>query len=334
MFSILVVGDLHVRASKLPLFKTLFDRVYFITKRSGCDMVVLLGDTFHDHEQIHGKVLRAVTDFINKLRKITCVIIIIGNHDRPNDGDFLSDNHPFVQMKHEWDNVKIIDKVKSYGIKDDNNKEHRFVFVPYVPPGRFQEALDTLDISIEEVRPLMIFAHQEFKGAQMGAQKSVDGDVWPLDAPPVISGHIHAYQKLQDNLVYVGTPLQHNFGEKDDKRVFHLRFSKGKLETDKIDLCMPKKKIIHVKVCDLKSLELPKDVEIKLIIDGDMSELKAIGKDPILERIRAAGVKIALNAKQNFVEHKLQNKSFSEVLFKLVEDNDYASEIYKEFSCV
>jgi hypothetical protein len=89
----------------------------------------------------------------------------------------ISDDHPFTALK-EWDNFLVVDNVTSISLK-----EKRFVFVPYVPVGRFQEALDQLDISIIDERPEIIFAHQEFYGAQMGAIKSINGDKWSDEAP-------------------------------------------------------------------------------------------------------------------------------------------------------
>jgi hypothetical protein len=52
----------------------------------------------------------------------------------------------------------------------------------------------------------------------MGRLKSEAGDPWAdtpaFDRSPfVVSGHIHDYQRLGENILYVGTPVQVNYGE-------------------------------------------------------------------------------------------------------------------------
>ncbi len=49
--------------------------------------------------------------------------------------------------------------------------------VPYVPPGRFVEALNIIDNEWWK-NVNCIFAHQEFYGCKMGAIESIEGDKW------------------------------------------------------------------------------------------------------------------------------------------------------------
>ena len=93
------------------------------------------------------------------------------------------------------------------------------MFVPYVPPGKFDDAIKTCD-DIGDIKDYKcIFAHQEFYGAKMGAIISKDGDKWPLHNPLVVSGHIHDYQRPQENIIYIGTPMQHAFGDNTKKTI-------------------------------------------------------------------------------------------------------------------
>ncbi len=68
--------------------------------------------------------------------------------------------------------------------------------VPYVPPGRFVEALNIIDNEWWK-NVNCIFAHQEFYGCKMGAIESIEGDKWDHSFPLVISGHIHSEQRLK-----------------------------------------------------------------------------------------------------------------------------------------
>ena len=109
---------------------------------------------------------------------------------------------------------------------------------------RFEEALNTLQESWKTADA--IFCHQEFYGVQMGAIKSLDGDKWLLDYPYVFSGHIHDRQQLQPNLYYVGSCLQHAFGESSKKTVALLNFEKESINILEIPTNLPRKKIVYV----------------------------------------------------------------------------------------
>ena len=105
------------------------------------------------------------------LSSYSTTYILVGNHDYISNTQFLTTNHWMNAMK-EWKNVVIVDKVIQQNINDLS-----FVFVPYVFPGRFQEALNTIHIDgINKIS--CIFAHQEFKGCKLGAILSDIGDVW------------------------------------------------------------------------------------------------------------------------------------------------------------
>jgi hypothetical protein len=144
-----------------------------------------------------------------------------------------------------------------------------------VEPGRFMEALGTKNITREVLQSgkyRYIFAHQEFFGAQMGGLISQMGDKWSIDYPPIISGHIHDYQVL-DNITYTGTPYQTGYGDNPNKGIYILDRS-GKLE--KISLNITPKIIIHLPIEDVLDYDFPEDKRVKLVIEGDASEVRKI----------------------------------------------------------
>ena len=183
------------------------------------DFIVVLGDLLHEHERIHTITLNKAYGYIDRLRMLAKTFILIGNHDMINNQQFLNENHWMNGMK-EWENVTIVDKVKSYEIKGKI-----FYFCPYVPPGRFVEALNTSGKEWEKCDG--IFAHQEFYGCKMGAIESVEGDKWSLEHPNVISGHIHSNQTIQKNVYYPGAAMQHAFGESHKNVIPCMKFVGG-----------------------------------------------------------------------------------------------------------
>jgi DNA repair exonuclease SbcCD nuclease subunit len=217
---ILAIGDLHFKADNSEQTYRLCTEICKIIKTEeseggakDLDGVVVLGDILHRHDKIdlfsyHRAVrfLMTIRDELDRLEikdgKTRKLFILIGNHDRPNNTTFLTDEHAFTSAK-LWKDTIVVDKPIEYTFTSDDEK-HKFLFVPYVQSGRFFEAISSL--SFEKTKA--VFAHQEFRGCKLGPIISTEGDVYPLDAPLCISGHIHEYSKPQPNIVYVGTPFK------------------------------------------------------------------------------------------------------------------------------
>lgn len=210
-----------------------------------------------------------------------------------NNQQFLSPNHWMNGMK-EWDNVEIIDTVVHRKV----NGIH-LVFCPYVPPGRFQEALSTNEEDWKKAD--CIFAHQEFYGCKMGAIVSVEGDKWPEDFPKVVSGHIHERQTIQKNIYYCGSSMQHAFGESDKNIIPILTWTKsGKpYKLEEVDLELPRKKIIYTDVQSMEDYQAPEtEDKIKITISGVYDEFKAFKKTKKYRELVKQGTKIVFKPKK------------------------------------
>jgi isoleucyl-tRNA synthetase len=69
--------------------------------------------------------LMKAEEMIRLLSEIAPTFLIIGNHDRPNNSVFLTNEHTFNSMK-QWENTYVVDKVTDITLKDK-----RFIFVSY-----------------------------------------------------------------------------------------------------------------------------------------------------------------------------------------------------------
>ena len=134
----LAIGDPHFKINNVRTSEEMTKRVIKVAQERRPDFITVLGDVLDRHETIHVEPLVRATQFLLELEKIAPTYVIIGNHDRPNNSDFLSHWHPFAAIS-QWKNTKIVDKVVI-----DTIKGCTFIWVPYVPNGRFIEALDTL----------------------------------------------------------------------------------------------------------------------------------------------------------------------------------------------
>lgn len=136
--SVLVIGDPHFKVSNVKDTDRMSEEILKIAKDKKPTFIVCLGDVLDRHETIHVTPLSRASEFLYSLTQVARTFVIIGNHDRPNNSTFLTEEHPFNSLKH-WDNCTVIDKPQKVNI---NNFE--FVFVPYVYPGRYYEALSSL----------------------------------------------------------------------------------------------------------------------------------------------------------------------------------------------
>ena len=260
---ILLIGDPHFKVSNCIETNQLHKETIKYIQNTDLDFVVILGDVLDTHEKIHIRPLCRAVNYITSIAKLIKTYVLIGNHDRLNNNVFLTDDHPFSGLKNT-ENIIIVDKVY---------QENNFIFVPYVYPGRFQEALETIDFKPNKQ---FIFAHQEFKGVKMGAFVSEIGDGWPEDYPYVFSGHIHDFQQVQKNILYTGTPFQHGFSDSCDKFLVLIETNDYDYTMEKVYLDIIKKRVLQIDFNQLKSYEEDKQFITKLIIEGNSKLIRKI----------------------------------------------------------
>jgi len=290
--SALVIGDPHFKVSNIRDTDGMVEAIINTAKERRPDFIVVLGDVLDRHETIHVSPLTRAVNFLGRLMQIAPTYLLIGNHDLKNNRQFLSDEHPFAALKF-WDTsdsptkrMTVVDNTTIATIKG-----HTFLFVPYVPPGRFEEALDKCP---GWKSATCIFGHQEFRGCQMGAIISTEGDEWPLTYPYVVTGHIHDYQEPQVNILYTGTPIQHAFGDRHDKTISYLTYhSPSTRDHDRIDLGLPRKHIVRLTCSEVSTYVPNTNCELKIVIRGTAGEIKAIMKHPNIDLWKKAGYKIA-----------------------------------------
>jgi hypothetical protein len=326
--SFVVIGDPHIKIENLKEFDQFIDKLVNLIFEKNPNFIVILGDILHNHERIHTITLNKAYEFIDRLRKITKTFVLVGNHDMISCSQFLSENHWMNALK-EWDNITIVDKIVKETIFIEN-KENTFYFAPYVPPGRFIEALNTYDTEWKNAS--IIFAHQEFFGCKMGAIVSVEGDKWDTSYPEIISGHIHSRQFIQNNIYYTGSAMQNAFGESEKNIIAYVTQCKdSKYKLEEIELNLPRKKIVYMKVDDLEDYKIKNTQdEYKLSISGNYEEFKAIKKTKKFKELEKSGVKIVFKASK--IETKLNDELRNELKTELDNRNDNRNDIVNEYN--
>jgi hypothetical protein len=280
--TILCVGDIHIKPTNTHLIDCLEVQLLQRIAETKARYIVLLGDILDTFERLHTQALNRAYRLIDTLRNQAYVYVLVGNHDLINNQQFLTSEHWMNGLK-QWSNVTIVDRV--YERRDSHLS---MLFVPYVPVQSFQKALDTFT-DWDWRNADYIFAHQEFQGCKMGAIESSHGDVWPLDAPCIVSGHIHDYQRPQPNLLYIGASVQNNFGDQTDPRVLCIR-GPGQ-DWVEYPISLPRKKTVYTTLEDIASLETqawvddPNIDNVRIVVRGDYEQFKTFVKTERFESL-------------------------------------------------
>ena len=323
--SILTIGDPHFKLENLSDTEIYIARITKIIEIRRPNYVVILGDLLHCHERVHTTVLNRAYEFIDKIRQLCPVYVLVGNHDYINNSQFLTDNHWMNAMK-KWNNVEIVDNGKTL-----ETSFGKLIFCPYVYPGKFEEALNIIDPNWKDART--IFCHQEFYGCKMGAIESTQGDKWNINYPFIISGHVHDKQRVQENIFYTGSSIQHAFGESHDKTIT-MCFLETEIRLEDIDLEMPTKKILYMNMDEIDDFQYELTVnKIRITLSGTSQEFKTFRKSRKYKDLVDKGVKIVYK-NQTVVNKKTasRNESFQTILNRLVkkENNKEVYELYTE----
>ncbi|MEM4379163.1 MAG: metallophosphoesterase [Thermoplasmatales archaeon] len=327
MASFLCIGDLHIKLSNIDIIRQVKKELIKVIQKKSPNYVVLLGDMHDSFEKIHMQVWNEIIDFINDLTKVsTQVYYIVGNHDMLNNQVFLSKDHFFNAFKN-WNGNPII--VDSPTILPLGNKW--VGFLPYVPPGRFGEAIEALMPTGKPYgKCAAIFAHQEFHGISFGPVLSEKGDKYPESYPLVISGHIHEYQWFRKNILYVGSPYQTNFGEMDDKSVSLITIGDSIIE-ERIRLDVPKNTIIEATRQEFEEISINDFDKFKIIISGSMEDILAIKKTKKFKEL-GDNVKVIFRTNDKpIVKKNINNLAFLELLkIEVDKESEAVKEIFSE----
>lgn len=319
MVKCLCIGDPHFQDSNMKDVYVLVDKIIKYAEKMKPTFIVVLGDILHTHEKISVTPFKTATNFLLKLTEISPTYLLIGNHDYKNNSQFLTDNHAFNSLK-QWKNMYVVDNV----IMHEYDK-CKFIFSPYVPVGRFLEALNQSCLLWEFANA--IFAHQELYGCQLGAMKSEIGDVWDADNPLLISGHIHDPQILNDNVIYTGSIMQHGYAEQGKKYLWLFTFDKETHSYEKIDLGLKQKKIINMDIEDVNKFINDESVHIKLDLKGTSEQFKLFRNSKKYKELTTLGVKISFSPIYKDLQEKFgkkelyKNKTFITIFKDLCKDD-------------
>ena len=177
--------------------------------KAGINDIIIPGDIFHNRNEISVNTVAVATEFFDILKDFR-LFISAGNHD-----SYYKDRSDVnsISILKGWKNIVIVDK-------EPLTLQAGEKTISLIPWGTDIKDIPDTDIC---------FGHFEINSFYMNSFKTCDHGLESKSllnkAPLVISGHFHKkdHRKYKNGeIVYVGSPYQHNFGDCDDSRGIYL----------------------------------------------------------------------------------------------------------------
>ena len=219
----LLLNDIHVGKDTINDFKLNWKEAIDLAIDYQINHILVGGDLFLSRSSQNLDILLAVHDaFQECLDNNISVTIIEGNHDKVDQEAARGYCHVFDS----FDNVRVIDTWGEVGFGD-----LAMGLISYFPEnGSFIQKHDELMGYFDgtDYQKRILYIHQGIRGA---LSQPTDDEL-PADMfykwDKVLVGHYHNRCKF-DNIEYIGSSRQHNFGE-DEEKGYTILFSDGDTE--------------------------------------------------------------------------------------------------------
>jgi len=242
---------------------------------------LFLGDLFNSRTKISIEIYHLVYEAIKQINQIGAEIhLLVGNHDQFLKKGVYHSVRPFSDIAH------VIDCPEKFYLGDERLPVYA---IPYIESLKARtEAIKSL-IGEKQERQGILIAHTGVAGAKVSSLSEyvLKDEVEMKDLHPelfdaVLLGHYHKGQYLADNVLYVGSPLQLNFGERGDKKGFwDIKIDGSGFEANMVESHAPKFVLIDGSE-DEGELEIRGNYVKVVLPESDDLEVKEI-KNALLE---------------------------------------------------
>lgn len=284
MSKVLIFSDLHLhnwpygstvengRNSRLQVQADFLDYIANFVSNMEIDMVVFCGDLVHTHGRLDIDVLNVAISGLKKIANRTHCYALIGNHDIKNAN--LDLGELFVATG--WTPVARNNGVNAVTYANKKKKIASMGFVSYMEDKKAMK-----EILTNGPTPDFMFLHNGVQGVPVGSGFEIpDETINPEDMRKnktlTFTGHYHRHQKVNDNLVVVGSPMQHTWGDSGDERGFILLDTdSGRWKFKPYDYAP---KFVEVKA-GTETKEIVNNNYIRVILKKTMDDLDNYRKD-------------------------------------------------------
>jgi DNA repair exonuclease SbcCD nuclease subunit len=294
--------DTHLSDDTIDLNISLFKQVDRLAQKHNVELFHL-GDIFTARKAQSQVVLNTFGEILDDLK--SKINIIPGNHDKTS----LSSNKSYLDSFKYYPKVNL---VREYSFIDV--KETRVHLFPYFEESGFLEKLKNVNISKRLNN--IIGLHLSISGVKNNdasvVLNNINQDLFS-NFDLVLIGHYHKRSELGDNMMYIGSAYQSNFGEDlqkgflvlyDDLSFEFVQSEFPRYTTINIDL----NTILTEELMDLHSIYQNSKDFVRFIITGKEEKRKAFDKT----KYELVGIKIVF--KDETIEAEIEKASKGEFI--------------------
>ena len=216
--NVLFTADVHVsdhyiqQRPRLPVYEKLLDDIFTVAKFRQAQHIVVIGDLMHQKNKVPRDVYLLIYRWMVRcLNHSITVHYIRGNHESPSRHE--PDRDCMMELYSEVCKVYIEPGILHIGGR-------KFVCLPYYPAVEFIGIVDGyLEQLGNKSEDCVLLAHvglaegstspSNFYPKQDVSVKDLKPDRWAA----VLCGDYHASQKLARNVMYLGAPIPHTYGD-------------------------------------------------------------------------------------------------------------------------
>jgi exonuclease SbcD len=314
----LLVTDTHLSENNIDLVTDIWQQAIDKCKELELFQIFFLGDFFHSRKGQPLKVLKAAQNILLMLEwadiKVTA---ITGNHDKASYES--EDSYMDIFNSLHFEVVNNVKHIKMGSI--------RICLLPF-----FKEQSDIFkeQLSIARNTPSdLLFTHIAINGSTTNDNEYIS-DCIPSgelkNFAKVFVGHFHNRNEFE-NIVYIGSAYQANFGE-DDNKGFTILYEDGSYEFTQTNFPKYIKKSVNIAnldeyLLDSDFLQLSENNHCKIELTGESEKLKSFNRNVLI----GLGIQCDLKADEAIISldetttTTYDKKSLREGFIAFCEDN-------------
>jgi DNA repair exonuclease SbcCD nuclease subunit len=213
-------GDIHIHnLQRHNEYRVQFDKIYKVLEEKKPDRIVIAGDLFEKFVEISNEAKTLSSEFLNRLSKISKVIIVPGNHDiMKKNKNRLNSVYTVVNIM----NNSNITYFGNSGFFDDGN----IVWVNYSHLEKDIEPWVDIKHTKDKSKIYIAIYHDPINGSVTNSRTFIDSKYKSIDDFKnddfVLLADIHKLQYFRKNKSagYCSSTIQQNFGESPEDHGF------------------------------------------------------------------------------------------------------------------
>ena len=207
--------------SRLEDIIKIFKQIETFNKKNKVDYLFILGDIFHSRSKLDMDVVSLAAETLYEFSRKSNIeiVMLLGNHD------IAASNENIHILKIFKPFCRIIDEAHRYEIGNCAVYALPYCISSIEIKKHIRHFSEMIGQESKEWYRLFI-SHNGLDGASIGPNE------YKIESPTSVDdtknnlfdlclyGHYHKHQQIAENVYYVGSPLQHSFGERNDEKGF------------------------------------------------------------------------------------------------------------------